>query len=925
VAAFEILLRRFCERAVVGSEEQAMEVFRGLDGPPLPKAWRAWVRAERALHERRPQSALAWLAAAQEASEGHLDVPLAAELASSETRAWLWLDEPRDALDPAHRAWRAWLELGRGPSIEAVAPSIRALLAVLSEPDPPPQTPDDELYRAWLLDRFTRQFDSASRRLLGVYADLGQVRAAEDVARDFLDWVDQHVTRTFGELSGAVVAGFQLALGDVFDRCGDPERALAAFGEGLHRLEGLPEMDETVWNRAQLRFNAGNQLGHLGRYEEALVAFETAERDMAARAEGEPVLRARFGVLITRFKLGREEGLIDELGELAAAYEGVLAGAASGAEQLGARQGLDRVYRLWMRLSAARLDTSDARATLMFFHQLFALKEEEGKLTRLRRMSAERPTAELHTEISVMIDRLDQRADATLLIVEQGAGALVIVAMRPGAGPWHARVSVQVVEEAEPFTDLIRAQRDTIDRMAARELPAEVEPAPAFVKVCGRAWRLLDPAIRSAIDAVDTLVVTLDNQTQLDELPIELLHDGTTYLGLRKDVLRVPSLADLNVLLGENRTNAAPTGSAVVVRSDDDLAQANAESEAVERRLGELGIAAVVRGAPDGHELLQTLGAGVDVLHYVGHGLADEIGEELPLGPGKRLTALQIGAIRPAPAPVAILGACLAARGRQLRTGRQQGFVPALLRRGSPAVVGAKYLVGDYLAAEYAALLYFFLERQGLPAAVRATRLALADEGYHPAAWSLFVLYGRPGVRIQRPHGGTPTTWPSAALRYLATGAESHLALTLRLLAADERLDAASRAAVERDLAALAAGDGAYFHDGITAETRGLGAFSEAMMASILVRAFGVLRFGVGSDPTERERVVHALIRQALSMEQILADTYLLVATAVEMREHTLLYLHGEGKNDMLRARRRLRWLSADADALAHVRSALEQ
>jgi hypothetical protein len=160
--------------------------------------------------------------------------------------------------------------------------------------------------------------------------------------------------------------------------------------------------------------------------------------------------------------------------------------------------------------------------------------------------------------------------------------------------------------------------------------------------------------------------------------------------------------------------------------------------------------------------------------------------------------------------------------------------------------------------------------------------------------------------------------------RYLATGTGTHLALARRLLAADARLSAESRAGVARDLDALAANDPEYFRPGILAEERGLGSFSEAMMASNLVRVFGVIRHGTDTDPERRDRLVHELLRQAVLAERILADTYLLVATMVEMRGRTLLHLHGEGKDDTLRARRRLRWLSADAEALSQARSALE-
>src|SRR5262249_23323127 len=150
------------------------------------------------------------------------------------------------------------------------------------------------------------------------------------------------------------------------------------------------------------------------------------------------------------------------------------------------------------------------------------------------------------------------------------------------------------------------------------------------------------------------------------------------------------------------------------------------------------------------------LGAGIDLLHYVGHGLADKIGEELPLGPGKRLTARGFEAIRPAPAPFTVLSACLAGRSRQLRTGHEQGFVTALLRTGAPGAVAAAYMVPDHLAGEFIALLYHFAEDAPLADAVLQTRRALAHDGYHPAAWGCFVQHGAADLYLGRPHLSEP-------------------------------------------------------------------------------------------------------------------------------------------------------------------------
>jgi hypothetical protein len=53
----------------------------------------------------------------------------------------------------------------------------------------------------------------------------------------------------------------------------------------------------------------------------------------------EASLRARYAVAFTKFKLGPEDGLIDELAEVAARYEQTLADASIGSRNSDARQG----------------------------------------------------------------------------------------------------------------------------------------------------------------------------------------------------------------------------------------------------------------------------------------------------------------------------------------------------------------------------------------------------------------------------------------------------------------------------------------------------------------------------------------------------------------------------------------------------------
>src|SRR5262252_5923791 len=104
--AFEILLNRYCTRSRIDLED-AIEVKQFAETPPIERGWKGWLAAERALRSGDPRLALNWLGRCRGlADEG--GPALAAELALTEARSWMALDEPREAAAPVNEAQRLW-------------------------------------------------------------------------------------------------------------------------------------------------------------------------------------------------------------------------------------------------------------------------------------------------------------------------------------------------------------------------------------------------------------------------------------------------------------------------------------------------------------------------------------------------------------------------------------------------------------------------------------------------------------------------------------------------------------------------------------------------------------------------------------------------------------------------------------------------
>ena len=491
MAAFETLLNRFCEQPGLVDDSQLLDAIERREEVALAKAWRHWIHAQKATRQGDPRLALRWLYAGDHVEEVRDDLILRAELASAVAQCWLWLGEPREAVGPATVAWDTWAAVADHPRVETIAPSARVLLEVLSEPHSPPDLSDDEVLLAWMEDRMALSVIGAANQAMQVYAEFHDLPAAEQVSKTFLDWVARTVGRgPMKAYSGLLEARMLKSLGEVFDRCGNSEQALAVFDDGLSRLEELPQGPEIRYLTGGLLFNGANQLGKLERNKEALDRYEESEELLKEAGDHEAVLRCSYAACIVRFKLGELAGLEDELAALAIEYERHVEEAEEGSILIAARQMLDRVYRLWLRIEADQLDVQDPMQVLMLLHHVFALKEEEGKFTGIWRQMRGQEDRTLISEVSVLIERAEQHVGLGILVIEQVIDALLFVAIRPGSEPWLQRFALQVVHdptEIDAITDLVLEHREAVDRLGDRSLPVRSEPSDRFVAACQRA------------------------------------------------------------------------------------------------------------------------------------------------------------------------------------------------------------------------------------------------------------------------------------------------------------------------------------------------------------------------------------------------------------------------------------------------------
>lgn len=666
------------------------------DRPPLEKSWYAWVKAHVAMLQHDLNMAVGWLQTANELLVRSSNNLCLAEVFTSWSLLLDWADEPREAVQYAYDAWQRWYDFATNPQSARDLDSIRALMRVLASPDEPPDLHDEELYFEWVADRLTPQFLYSAKLYISLCGRLGLSESGVKVAEQLREWFDQYLRSGFlpTELTVFPYADLLRDVANLYDQVGEKERSLETFKKAIALLENSVDHPEVCNLRARLRFNAGNQLAKLGRYEEAVDISQAVQSEFMNLGDFEAAHRARHAVIVSRWHMQKLEGLREDLEDVLVDYETDFKQSESTDQQIGVRQNLDVAYRLWLTLTVSEIGT-DERLAQRFLQQLYALREGfvnfASNWSRIETLDSK---INVLTEIGILDSRLARFDGAVLLILESGVDRLILTTIKSGASRLKDRLRAELASEA--FTGaliaLLRLHQESVDALVDRAIAAKSSASEEFENSCRHTWQELPEGIRHDLAEARVLFVSPSNFGNLDEIPVELFHDGTDYIGLTRNIVRVTSLSQLLATLGENRVNVQPSGKGLIVRVADieelgQLPHGDTEVRQVEKSLKSLCHEVQVLRGPSRAEMLTALGDGVDILHYIGHGFADETGEVLILSDAEDISARDLMSAGSAPAPVSIINSCLVGRARNLRTGEQQGVAVALLDQGAKVVV----------------------------------------------------------------------------------------------------------------------------------------------------------------------------------------------------------------------------------------------
>jgi len=318
------------------------------------------------------------------------------------------------------------------------------------------------------------------------------------------------------------------------------------------------------------------------------------------------------------------------------------------------------------------------------------------------------------------------------------------------------------------------------------------------------AFAALPASIQELIQKKSTLILAPDFRDAQDRVPFELMHDGQSYLSLKKVVARVASLSQVVQILTRftdlNSEKRAVCAAIPEVEGYPELEYSRPEAAAVRRLLQLQGW-----DAPEisTKELLEERLLGLmeqaSLLHLSAHGETTAGEEALLLPERQRLTTEDLLRRHFTQLPFIYLDTCFLGASRYLGGGVSRGMAFTLVETGAPAVIANLTPVVDENAATLALAFYRYAQAHPVGEALRRARMEVYADGRLPVYWGATVLAGDPLYVLPGAHPESPVHKPSEAIQALGDMLAVVTNLTKRDQKAWKKVYRAARKAYEHD------------------------------------------------------------------------------------------------------------------------------
>jgi hypothetical protein len=772
-----------------------------LSGNPAVDAWRAWLDARQALAQARPRDALERLerlAVVHDIGDTRL---AAVEVTAVIAECLAQGNQPLAALDTLERLGDQLFDFAQRAADDPQAAGDELRLALKELTGAHDLTVNSaDLVGSWalgrglqlLLDRGVRQ----TGLLVGMRANdparAAAVRLADDVA---------HFHSVFGVAFGpAELEHVQFALGDAWTEL-DAQRALdhfvAAGGEQGHNLAAAA--------------NLTNCLLRLGRFAEAAASYESLESAFELQGDYLGAARVWAGECIARWKETHDPSIRHSLIGAIKFFEENLPPTADPATLYTLKLFNEPALTLLVAILAASEDRSDGHLEELL-SALWAMQRPELKAD----LESDPPSVDGWPSLLAQQSR---RLEITKAMLEPFPRTRVVhfcsatdelVLVGYGYDDDHFCLEASTLGKNGAST-LLRFLELMDEQLAAdlRRDEAQVAVIGEELAACGAALgAALSPAFVELLRKADR--VFFMPHGSVDLFPLGGLRFDGTWLAESTIIMRTPTPNHLRETLSATRPAPAANNIARTVTGDPNagpaaLQELEAEAARIVHILGVLGFDADRIMDATIADLTRLLDGGAGITHYVGHGIASDVYEGLPLRSGEILRPAHLTVLPGFTTGFVFLCACEAGSVRSGAGGYQTGIASRLVERGAPAAVAFTHPVLEERASHVARQFYRCAATMPFGLAVREMQRNLVRQ-IPEYAWLSVAAFGDPELRLPdlaakdeiSSSSACAKTWHSALRTYAVLRTDGARSSALAAVTeAPEELRAPARALIQ--------------------------------------------------------------------------------------------------------------------------------
>ena len=749
--AFELLFDRAAARHAYDQPERGGGAIAGaVQRGRGARLWRAWRTARAAIENGRP---LEGLEAVRVTTKRYPFDPAGSDIAEAERLALVaeccalgnQILPALEYTEGAHAVARRFIERLDTDRPACVA-ELAEMLEQLASVDAAASADAEAMIPAW-----------ATTRGLGLVLELAR-RAAELRRQVESDGVEARVEselrsevalleRAAGvPLDERASAAIEFTLGDIHTEAA-PEKARLHFDAVVAAL-GV-EDDSGL----QAAINAANCLLRTGEFAEAEARYGSLESLFEMRGDDSGAARVWMSECIANWKRLHDPAVRSMLAGAIEMFEEALPPRMDPATRYTHKRFVEPGYALLITANAYSNDRSEARIdeTLSAVWAVLSRDMLADLEPKPRADPWEAALARQRRPLAAMKTALAPIPALGVVHLISGIDCLVwIVYGYDKQGTFRFACAPAGDEHASRVTNFLRAMHDHIaadtsgDVLGMEALEQELERlGEAIAGDLPDDWR-------EVLGAMERVIYLPHPFGNVDEFPLAGLRIGGRWLGETLPIARSPSVNHLRELLSPNRA-AVPANRAAKVMvgsltlGDEVLASTRDATRLASAALGTLGFEAAVEEAADGATLMQWLDGGAGALHYVGHGIANEVMEALPLASGEQFGPLDADRLNGNRVPFVFCCACVAARVRSGAGGYQAGVVSKLIERGAPAAVAFSTPVVESRGYALARRFYREASRQPFGEAARAT---MADAELPSYVRLSMTAYGDPAFML---------------------------------------------------------------------------------------------------------------------------------------------------------------------------------